>query len=113
MYINLKSFIMANTKKLKLNIPKEYRKDIILAIDILKNYGCTEIYLFGSITTGLIHKNTDIDFAVKGLDKKFFFKAGGELMMNLDHSFDLIELDNENSNFSKHIQSKGNLVRVA
>lgn len=33
-----------------LGLPEDYKKDINSAIEILKNAGCKEIYLFGSLT---------------------------------------------------------------
>jgi predicted nucleotidyltransferase len=54
---------------MKLNIPAKYRKDIELATDLLKNEGCKNIYLFGSLITGKIHENSDIDIGIKGLPK--------------------------------------------
>jgi len=93
--------------------PQEIKKDIETATNILKQAGCTEIYLFGSFADGSYNKNSDIDIAVKGLPKSQFFKLGGRLMMELTHKFDLIDIDNENSRFAKHILRKGGLLRVA
>ncbi|MCU0287661.1 MAG: nucleotidyltransferase domain-containing protein, partial [Acidobacteria bacterium] len=56
-------------------LPVSYRKDIQTAIDILKEEGCKEVYLFGSLVNGDFTGESDIDLAVKGLRKKFFFKT--------------------------------------
>jgi predicted nucleotidyltransferase len=42
-------------------IPENYQQDIIKAQKILKDEGCKTIYLFGSMVTGKIHDNSDID----------------------------------------------------
>jgi len=93
-------------------IPDEYRKDIEKAIAILKRYGCTEIYIFGSLAKGNFSENSDIDFAVKGLKKGNFYKVGALLNMEMEHNFDLIKLDHDDS-FSKFILEKEVFLRVA
>ena len=95
------------------SLPKDYRNDIKKAINILLESGCSEIYLFGSLIEKKYHKNSDIDIAIKGLQKKLFFKVGGMLMMSMKHPFDLIDLDSENNNFAKYLLQKGKLLRVA
>ncbi len=94
-------------------LPPDIKEDIEKATEILKNAGCTEIYLFGSLATGEFHKDSDIDIAVKGLPVHLFFKTGGKLMMALKHPFDLIELDRPGSSYARHIAGKGELIRVA
>lgn len=92
-------------------LPKEYKHDIENAISILKEEKCSEVYLFGSIASGDYNTDSDIDLAVKGLDKMKFFHVYGILMEKLKHSFDLIGLDYDND-FSREIIDQGNLVRV-
>lgn len=58
-------------------IPEKYHNDIDKAIKILKDEGCNEIYLFGSLVNGDFHENSDIDFAVNGLPEKKYFKVMG------------------------------------
>lgn len=94
-----------------MNLPEEYENDLQNAISILKDENCSEIYLFGSLASGKYNKNSDIDFAVKGLSKRRFFHVYGILIEMLKHPFDLIGLDYDND-FSKEIINQGNLVRV-
>lgn len=94
-----------------MDLPEEYKYDLENAISILKEENCSEIYLFGSIANGTYNTNSDIDLAVKGLNKNSFFHVYGLLLKKLKHSFDLIGLDYEND-FSSEIISQGNLVRV-
>ena len=49
------------------------------ATNILKNAGCTEIYLFGSQATGKANDNSDVDLGVKGLPPKLFFRMHSDL----------------------------------
>ncbi len=95
------------------DFPENVRKDIETAADILPQAGCTEIYFFGSLADGSYNENPDIDIAVKGLPKSQYFKLDGRLMMELTQKFDLVDIENENSRFAKHIIAKGGLLRVA
>ena len=93
-------------------LPESHQKDIQIAIDILKKEGCKEVYLFGSLVNGDFSGESDIDLAVKGLEKKLFFKTLGKLIMALDHAVDLINLEKEDR-FSAMLKKKGGLLRVA
>ena len=96
----------------ELKVPLALRDDLSEAITILKRFGSTEIYLFGSIALGNSDQESDIDIATVGLPKDRFFAAYGELLMKLDHPFDLIGLDYDNE-FTRRLRSKGALRRVA
>ena len=96
-----------------LKLPKDYRNDIRKAIKILKDEGSLEIYIFGSLVQGNFKKNSDIDIAVKGLPKGKYFEIGGKLMMELEHNFDLIKIDDENNRFADYIKKNEELIRVA
>ncbi|MCK4764742.1 MAG: nucleotidyltransferase domain-containing protein [Candidatus Aminicenantes bacterium] len=93
-------------------IPESHRKDLRTAVEILKKEGCKEIYLFGSLVHGDFSDTSDIDLAVKGLEKRYYFKILGKLMMALDHSVDLINLE-KRDRFSALLMKKGDLLRVA
>jgi len=93
-------------------LPESHREDIRTAVDILRKEGCKEIYLFGSLVHGDSSDKSDIDLAVKGLEKRHYFKILGKLMMALEHSVDLINLEKQDR-FSALLLEKGHLVRVA
>ena len=96
-----------------MEFPEKYKPDIEKAISILKQAGCSEIYIFGSLAEGTaIRSTTDIDIAIKGLEKSKFFEVYGMLMLSLNHSVDLITLDEE-SRFVKNLREQGSLSRVA
>jgi predicted nucleotidyltransferase len=78
---------------MELNIPRKYKKDIEKAVNLLKNEGCKSVYLFGSMVTGKIHQNSDIDIGVKGLPAENFFKVYSKLYMDLDNRVDLVDFD--------------------
>jgi len=94
------------------NIPKEFKYDIDLAIKLLKQEGCTEVYLFGSLAENTYDSSSDIDLAVKGLKKGKYFHVYGELLRLLHHPFDLVGLD-YNNDFSKELMKTGTLKRVS
>ncbi len=93
-------------------VPEDYRRDVEKAIHILTSEGCEEIYLFGSLVNGPRTPKSDIDLAVKGLSDHIFFEVLGKLLVALDHSVDLLSLEDENR-FLTLLKKRGELVRVA
>jgi len=81
-------------------IPAKYQEDIKKANAFLKDEGCEAVYLFGSMVTGKIHANSDIDIGIKGLPPEKFFKVYSKLYMNLDNEFHLVDFDYDNEFFS-------------
>ena len=93
-------------------IPPDYKQDVEKAVKILKNVGCKEVYLFGSLAEGNMREESDIDIAVKGCPSGMFFYALGRLMLELEHLIDLIDLDSDD-NFSRYLEQEGTLVYVS
>ena len=93
------------------SIPDTFRADIDRAIQILKEEGCTEIYVFGSVATGESRSDSDIDLAVRGCPPSRFFHTLGRLMWELDHPVDIVDL-NESSIFVRYLLGSGELVRI-
>ncbi|MDR2633202.1 MAG: nucleotidyltransferase domain-containing protein [Treponema sp.] len=85
---------------MELNIPEKYRRDIEKATSVLKAAGCKTIYLFGSLVTGTMHQNSDIDIGVKGLPAENFLKVYSELYMSLDNKVELVDFDYDDQFFS-------------
>jgi predicted nucleotidyltransferase len=96
---------------MELNIPQKYRIDIEKATNLLKNEGCKTIYLFGSMVTGKIHQNSDIDIGVKGLPAEKFFKVYSKLYMELDNKVDLVDFDYDNQFYSL-LERIGEVVKI-
>jgi predicted nucleotidyltransferase len=88
-----------------------FREDIERAVQILKEAGCTEIYLFGSVATGETRAESDIDLAVRGCPPGRFFHTLGRLMRELDHWVDLVDLD-ESSIFVRYLLDSGELIHI-
>jgi len=74
-------------------IPVKYKEDIKKAIVFLKNEGCSAVYLFGSMVTGKIHQNSDIDIGIVGLPAKKYFRVYALLDKELSNKIDLVDFD--------------------
>jgi predicted nucleotidyltransferase len=74
-------------------IPENYQEDIKTAANLLKNEGCKAIFLFGSMVTGKIHQNSDIDIGITGLPPKKFFRVYANLDKKLSNKVDLVDFD--------------------
>jgi len=94
-----------------MNLHIDYRKDIENAVGLLKNEGCTSIFLFGSMVTGTYHENSDIDIGIKGLPPARFFRVCSILDRSLSHKIDLVDFD-ENTKLFSLLDSLGELVKI-
>jgi predicted nucleotidyltransferase len=101
-------------EKQRLPLPEAYEKNIRLAVDILKDAGCADIFLFGSLAENNFREGSDIDIAVRGCPKGKFFHALGRLLLELDYPADLTDLDenDENDAFSKYLAQEGGLLKL-
>lgn len=79
---------------------------------LLRSLGAREVYVFGSVASGKVRKDSDIDLAVSGLPPESFFGTLARLTDLLDRSVDLVDLDDA-SPFTTHLRSRGLLRRVA
>jgi len=96
---------------MELNIPIKYRQDIETATNLLKREGCEAIFLFGSLVTGKIREDSDIDIGVKGLPKGKFFKVYSRLYFDMENKIDLVDFD-KNSDFYSMLNSIGEVVQI-
>ncbi|MEZ4527670.1 MAG: nucleotidyltransferase domain-containing protein [Desulfobacterales bacterium] len=92
-------------------IPENYEKNIRQAVEILKEAGCREIFLFGSLAENRIRKGSDIDIAVRGCPKGKFFHVLGKLLQKLDVDVDLVDLD-ENDSFPRYLIQNERFVKI-
>ena len=95
----------------EIKIPSVYEKDVRRAVQILKDAGCTHIFLFGSITSGKATARSDIDLAVRGCPKGKYFRVLGKLTREIDHPLDLVNLDTQIW-FAKHLETEGRLIQI-
>ena len=96
----------------KLKLDSRYIKDVDKAISYLKEMGCTEIYVFGSVVTGKANSFSDLDIAVRGIPANKFFQIYGELMFLLEHQIDLVDLQLQEK-FGKILLQSDEMLRVA
>jgi predicted nucleotidyltransferase len=92
-------------------IPERYQEDIEKANIFLKNEGCKSVFLFGSLITGNINENSDIDLGIKGLPPENFFRVYSKLYMNLNNEFHLVDFDFENDFFSL-LEKQGEVIEI-
>ena len=93
-------------------IADEFRADVERAVEVLRAEGARKIYLFGSLVEpGVERSPSDLDLAVSGLPPEKFFHAHGVLLGELEHDFDLVDLDQE-SRFTRALSEWGTLERV-
>ncbi|MDR1894768.1 MAG: nucleotidyltransferase domain-containing protein [Spirochaetales bacterium] len=96
---------------MEFDIPQKYRQDIEKAKNLLKNEGCKAVYLFGSMVTGKIHQNSDIDIGVTGLPAEKFFSVYSKLYMDLGNKIDLVDFDYDNQ-FFVFLERIGDVVEL-
>jgi predicted nucleotidyltransferase len=96
---------------MELNIPVKYQKDIEMATNLLKNEGCQSIFLFGSLVTGKIRDESDIDIGIKGLPKGKFFEVYSRLYFDIENKIDLVDFD-VNSDFYSMLNSVGEVIQI-
>lgn len=94
------------------SFPDSVRHDLEKAVAVLRRFGASEVYVFGSVATGASREDSDIDIGVVGLPKDRFFAAYGSLLMELNRSFDLVALD-YGEQFAEQLRQQGTLYRVA
>jgi len=95
----------------KVQLPETYQKDVRRAVEILKEAGCTDIFLFGSLASGEIKDKSDIDLAIRGCPKGEFFHLLGRLLLELDYPVDLVNLDRQDA-FARYLEEEGELHQV-
>jgi len=91
-------------------IPEKYQEDIKKATKLLKNEGCKAVFLFGSMVTGKIHQNSDID-GITGLPPKNFFRVYAFLDKELSSKVDLVDFDLR-KDFYALLDSLGEVIKL-
>jgi predicted nucleotidyltransferase len=92
-------------------IPEDYQADIQKAAELLKNEGCEAVFLFGSMVTGKIHQNSDIDIGITGLPPKRFFRVYAYLDKAVSNRIDLVDFD-LNKDFYHLLNSLGEVIKI-
>jgi len=92
-------------------IPEKYRQDIENAAFCLKEEGCTDIFLFGSLVTGKYNDSSDIDLGIKGLPPQKYIRTYSKLNNIIKNKFDLIDFD-ENNDLFNLLDSIGEIISI-
>ena len=92
-------------------IPVKYREDIRKATNFLKSEGCKTVFLFGSMVTGKIHENSDIDIGISGLPPQKYLRVYAQLDKEISNKVDLIDFDS-NKDFYSLLNSIGEIIEV-
>jgi predicted nucleotidyltransferase len=88
---------------------------ILMAAKVLKKYGATAVYVFGSAVSGKLHPHSDVDMAVTGIPAEHFYRALGEAYTALGRPLDLVDLGDD-TRLARHLvglKDEGALKRVA
>ena len=96
---------------MQVQLPETYQQDIQRAVEILKEAGCSHIYLFGSLVAEKVRLESDVDLAIRGCPKGSFFHLLGKLLLELDHPVDLVNLDRKDA-FSRYLEKEGELIQI-
>ena len=96
---------------MELNIPQKYRQDIEKAKVFLKNEGCRDIFLFGSLVTGKIREDSDIDMGIKGIPDGKFLQLYSRLYFDFDTKIDLVDFDT-NADFYSMLNGLGEVIQI-
>ena len=92
-------------------IPEKYRLDIKKATSCLKEEGCSEVFLFGSLVTGKYTLTSDIDLGVIGLPPRKYIRTCSKLSNILESEFDLVDFD-ENVRLYNLLHSIGEIIKI-
>ena len=74
--------------------------DLERAVEILREEGCREIYLFGSVALGEVGSDSDIDIGIRDYPRERFFHIYGRLLIELEHEIDLIDFGHQSTLFT-------------
>jgi len=85
--------------------------DIEKASRCLKEEGCTEVFLFGSLVTGKYTDLSDIDLGIMGLPPRKYIRTYSKLNNIIKNKFDLIDFD-ENRDLYNLLCSIGEVEKI-
>jgi len=103
--------VTRRTPDLRRDIPETHQRSVQRAVEILKEAGCNQVFLFGSLITGRAGNDADIDLAIRGCPQGKFFELLGQLLLELEHSVDLVNLDSRDA-FACYLEQEGDLLRI-
>jgi len=79
---------------------------------LLRRFGATEVFVFGSAVKGGLRPWSDVDMAVRGLPPSVYFSAISQAAELVGRPVDLVDLDDPTP-IVRYLLGSGELVRVA
>ena len=107
----MKTYNLSAGEPLPLYLPELYLRDLQKAIKILRDNGAIEIYLFGSLISGRISKDADIDLGVIGIQSPRFFQVYAELTASIQTHIDLIDFEKKKDFFTM-LKNVNEVIRI-
>ena len=86
-------------------------ESIRAAAELLLSMGASQVFVFGSVTKGMLRPDSDIDMAVHGLPPSVYFSAVSKASNIVARPVDLVDLDDDTP-LVRYLLSSGELVRV-
>lgn len=86
-----------------------FEKDLMMIVNISKEYGAEQVLLFGSCIND-IESAQDIDIAVRGVDPQKFFIFYGKVSMMINNEVDIFDLNDVREHFYQRILSNGRII---
>jgi predicted nucleotidyltransferase len=77
---------------------------------LVEVHGASTVRLFGSLASGGVTENSDVDLAVEGLDESRYFSALADLMAIFDGPVDLIRVESAAGALKDRIAAEGQRV---
>jgi len=90
---------------------KDEKEAILAAARLLLSMGATRVFTFGSVVTGELRPDSDIDMAVSGLPARVYFSAVSKASDLVGRPVDLVDLDDDTP-IIRYLLGSGELVRV-
>lgn len=87
--------------------PEDISRELIMAVNILRNEGVKKIILFGSLAKKHFRNQSDIDLACEGLEDNRFFPVFGKLLLNIKKPLDLIDINDADDFFASRVKEEG------
>jgi predicted nucleotidyltransferase len=87
------------------------KEAVLLAANLLRSMGASQVFVFGSFVRGELRPDSDIDIAVSGLPANVYFSAVSKASDVFGRPVDLLDLDDDTP-LARHLLGSGELVRV-
>lgn len=81
-----------------------------VAATLTRDFGATEVVLFGSLAEGDAHAASDVDLAVRGIPAARYFEALARASELLGCDVDLVELETARPSLRARIEESGEVL---